>query len=116
MKTVLEIPGAEFEREIRSAAEPVLVLFYTSWCGQCQILAPSLARLASELDDELKVAKVNLDHSPKLAGRYSITKVPTMILFDNGLPIECVEGVPSFQEFKARLQGVLADYATSPGI
>lgn len=116
MKTVLEIPGAEFEREIRSAMEPLLVLFYTSWCGRCQILAPSLARLASELEDELQVARVNLDHSPELAGCYGVFTVPTLILFDCGVPIECFEGVPSFPELKARLQGVLADYAASRGI
>ncbi len=116
MKTVLEYPNTGFEREIKSAVEPVLVHFYTSWCGQCQILAPSLARLARELEAELEVAEVNLDHNPELAGRYGVFTVPTLILFHNGVPIDRFEGSPSVQELKARLQGVLADYAAERGV
>lgn len=116
MKTVVEILGADFESEMRTAAQPVLVLFYTSWCGQCQILAPSLAGLARELEGELKVARVNLDHSPELAGRYDVLTVPTLILFHSGLPIDRFESLPPVQEFKARLRGELADYATGLGV
>jgi thioredoxin 1 len=112
MNKIAEIQGAQCKRELRSAATPMLVLFCASWCGQCQILAPSLAELASELENELKVAQVNLDPSPELAERYSITQVPTLILFDKGVPIDYVQGMPSVEELKARLQGVLADYST----
>jgi thioredoxin 1 len=89
----------------------MLVLFGASWCGQGQILAPSLARLACELENELKVAQVNLDLSPELAERYRIARLPTLILFDKGVPIEYLEGVPSMGGLRARLQGVLADYS-----
>jgi thioredoxin 1 len=116
MKTVIEILGADFESEIRTSAQPVLVLFYTSWCGQCQILAPPLTGLARELEGELQVAQVNLDHSPELAGRYDVVTVPSLILFQNGVPIECFERLPSILELKARLQGALADYATGHGV
>ena len=49
MKNVIEISGAQFGREMRTAAQPVLVHFYTSWSGSCRILAPALETLAGEL-------------------------------------------------------------------
>lgn len=112
MKKVFEIPGEEFEREIRAAAKPVLVHFCTSWCGQCQILAPSLEALATELDDELQLAKVNLDHCPELAKRYGISDVPTLMLFDNGAPLTSLDAWMSPRQMRAQLQGLLADYTT----
>lgn len=111
MKAVLEILGSEFERELRSAVVPVLVFFYTSRSGPGPILGPSLARLARELGEELKVARVNLDHNPELAEHHHILAAPTLILFHCGVPIERFEGLPSWPELKARLCGSLADYA-----
>jgi thioredoxin-like negative regulator of GroEL len=112
MKTVIEIEGAEWEHAIRSATRPVLAHFHTSWCGQCRILVPSLEALAAELEDELQVAKVNLDHCPELARRYGFTDVPALVLFDNGAPIALLDPWMSPRQMKAHLQGLLADYAT----
>jgi thioredoxin 1 len=114
MQTLIEIQGAECERELRAAAQPVLVLFYTSWSGQCRILAPSLEGLAAELGDELQVAKVNLDHCPELARHHGITNVPALILFDDGAPVACLDVSMSPRQMKAQLQGLLADYASHP--
>lgn len=115
MNTVIEIPGAEFERGMQTAPQPVLVHFYTSWSGQCRILAQSLETLAGELAGELSLRKTNLDDHPELAQRYRITDVPTLILFDQGLPIAGFAGLICPGELKAHLQGLLADYALPCG-
>ena len=112
MKRVTELQGKPFEREECWPTGPVLVHFRTSWCGQCQILAPSLETLAGELEGQLRIVEVNLDDCPEVAGHFGITQVPTLILFDNGTPIDCLAGIVHPQELKARLQGVLADYST----
>jgi thioredoxin 1 len=111
MKRVTELQGQQFEREARGPTGPVLVHFRTSWCGQCRILAPSLETLAGELEGQLRVVEVNLDDCPEVAGQYGITQVPSLILFENGTPIECFDALTSPEELKARLQGVLADYS-----
>ncbi|MCW5552023.1 MAG: thioredoxin [Verrucomicrobiae bacterium] len=110
MKTVMEIEGEQFERELGAVAEPVLVHFYASWSGQCRILAPTLEQLAAELGDELRVARVNLAHCPELAGRYAITDVPALILFEDGRPIACIDAEMLPRQMKVKLQGLLADY------
>lgn len=116
MRTVIEIQSEGFEREIRAVAKPVLVQFCTSWSGQCRILAPSLEALAAELDDEVQVARLDLDHCPELAIRYGITEAPTLILFDNGAPIARLDVSMSPRQLKAQLHGLLGDYAMPPTI
>lgn len=115
MSSVIEIPGAQFEHEMQTATRPVLVHFYTSWSGQCRILAQSLEALADDIAGDLSIRKVNLAAHPELAGRYRITDVPTLILFDNGAPIACVTGSVSLRELKAHVHGLLADYAPPHG-
>jgi thioredoxin 1 len=111
MKTVIEIDGAQFGREMQSAKQPVLVHFYTSWSGPCRIVAPALETLAGELAGELNIRQATLDTHPELARRYHITEVPALILFDSGVPIAGFAGSISPRELKPQLQGLLADYA-----
>ena len=115
MNNVIEIPGAQFERELRTATHPVLVHFHTSRSGQGRILAQSLEALVGEFAGDLSICKLNLDDHTELAGRYSITDVPTLILFDNGAPIAGFTEAISLRELKAHLQGLLADYAPPRG-
>lgn len=112
MKTVNRIEGGKWEREIRSATQPVLAHFHTSWCDPCQILSATLEELAVELEGELQAVAVDLDHCPELARRYGITDVPTLILFDSGAPIASLDPRGSPRLLKVRLQGLLADYTT----
>jgi thioredoxin 1 len=114
VKPVIEIQGEFCERELRTATVPVLVHFATSWCVQCQILATLLEAIAGEFGAELHVAEMNLDRSPELARRYGVTTVPTLMLFDNGLPIAVLDAGMSRRELKAQLHGLLADYAVQP--
>lgn len=111
MKRVTELSGDEFERERCWPTTPVLVHFRASWCGQCQILAPSLETLADQFEGQLRIMEVNLDDCPDLAGQHGITQVPTLILFENGAPIGWFDAWDSPEELKVRLQGILADYS-----
>lgn len=115
MNTVIEVPGAQFEREMQTAMQPVLVHFYNSSSGQSRTLSLSLETLADELAGELSVRKVNLDDHPELGRRYNITVVPTLILFDNNAPIAAFAGPLCPSEVKVHLQGLLADYAPTRG-
>ncbi len=72
---------------------PVLVIFYTTWCGLCQLMSPILEQVKSQMGELLHVVKINIDNFPKLSSKYQIQSLPTLILFQNGEPvlrIECV--------------------------
>jgi thioredoxin 1 len=73
-----------FESEVLNAELPVLVDFWASWCPPCRALAPTLEDVAAELDERLKVVKVNVQEVTELPGQYNVMNIPTLILFKKG--------------------------------
>ena len=61
----------------------VLVDFYATWCGPCNMLTPELEKLASE-DESLQIIKVDVDEFPNIARRYRVMSIPTLLLFKDG--------------------------------
>ena len=80
----IQLHEPNFEQEVSRADLPVLVDFWASWCGPCQMLAPVIAEIAEEYAGKVKVGKVNVDEQPNLANRYGIASIPTVMLFKNG--------------------------------
>ena len=88
--------------------QPVLVDFYTTWCGPCQMLKPELEIVAGRMEDEIKVAKVDTDKSPRLASRYQIEALPTLILFHKGEVVERYMGFMRADELEQTVKKTLA--------
>ena len=80
----IKLTDQNFEQEVLHADLPVLVDFWASWCGPCQMLAPVIAEIAEEYAGKVKVGKLNVDEQPNLANRYGIASIPTVMLFKNG--------------------------------
>lgn len=87
------IAEAEFESEVLRSEVPVLVDFFATWCQPCKQLAPEVEAVAQELGDKLKVVKVDIDQSPRLASMLRIQSVPTIIVFHQGRPAAAEQGV-----------------------
>ena len=83
MATV-EVTDSSFEQDVLKSDLPVLVDFWAEWCGPCKAIAPALHELAGELAGKVKIAKVNVDHSPMTPSKYGVRGIPTLILFKNG--------------------------------
>lgn len=79
----ITITKSNFESEVLSSDKPVLVYFWASWCGPCRMLAPVVAQIADARDD-VKVGKINVDEQPELAARYSVSSIPTVLVFKDG--------------------------------
>ena len=102
-RRVEKVSDHDFEQKVVKSDETVLVDFYADWCGPCKKLAPVLDELAQETPDA-RVAKVDIDRSPKLAEQYGVRSIPTLILFKDGKPVTRRTGLNS----KASLKELIA--------
>ena len=70
--------------DLISASQPVLVDFYTDWCGPCKAMNPVIKEVAQSVKGKARVIKVDIDKSDEAARAYGVQAVPTFILFKNG--------------------------------
>jgi thioredoxin len=83
---------------------PVLVDFYATWCGPCQMMVPILEKVNAQLKGRLQVVKIDTDKYPQLASQYQVHALPTLVLFKNGQPVDRIEGVLPVEQIVQRLQ------------
>ena len=100
----IQLNEQNFEQEVLRADLPVLVDFWASWCGPCQMLAPVIAEIAEEYAGKVKVGKVNVDEQPNLANRYGIASIPTVMLFKNGEVVNTSLGYRPKDELETMLK------------
>ena len=92
-----------FEAEVLKSDKPVLVDFWAVWCGPCQMMAPILHELETEMPD-VQIGKVNVDEQMDLARQFRVVSIPTLIIFKNGQEVQRMVGVTSKEELKDALK------------
>ena len=80
----INLTNKNFEQEVLNSGKIVLVDFWASWCGPCQMLSPIISEIAEEQRDKIKVCKVNVDEEQELSEKFKIVSIPTLIVFKNG--------------------------------
>lgn len=104
----LQFTDKNFDNDVLQSEQPVLVDFWAEWCGPCKALGPVIDELATDYQGRVKVGKVNTDENSGLSLRYSVSAIPTVILFHKGEIVDRVVGLRSKKDFKTLLDRVVA--------
>jgi len=84
--------------DIINSETPVLVDFFATWCGPCQMLAPILKEVKDSLQNQISIIKIDVDKNEQLAAQYQVRGVPTMMLFKKGKQLWRQSGVLSKEQ------------------
>ncbi len=91
---MLDISLNNFETDVITAStqQPVLLDLWAPWCGPCKALGPVLEKLEVAYAGRFKLAKLNSDEQPEIAGQLSqmfgVRSIPFCVLFKGGQPVD----------------------------
>ena len=80
----VKVSDASFQADVLNSKKPVVVDFWAEWCGPCRMIAPALEELASEMSNQITIAKINIDENPGVPQKFGVRGVPTLMIFSQG--------------------------------
>jgi thioredoxin 1 len=105
--SVLEITDSQFEQEVLSVNQDILVYFWAGWCGPCRLVSPSISWAAQEYGDRLKVVKLEVDPNPEAVAQCQVEGVPALRFFRGQQVIASHEGAITKQALQAFIESQL---------
>ncbi len=114
---IVETTTQTFKNDVIAASQekPVIVDFWAPWCGPCKQLTPLLEAAVKAAKGKVKLAKMNIDQHPAIAGQLGIQSIPAVIAFKDGQPIDGFMGALPQSEISAFIDR-LGGNATAPGV
>ncbi|MDD7114541.1 MAG: thioredoxin [Lachnospiraceae bacterium] len=94
-----KITWDNFEKEVIQSEQTVLIDFWATWCGPCQMLAPFLEEVAEEMP-EVKFCKVNVDEEPELTSRFGVMNIPMLVVMKGGKLVNQSVGFQGKEQIK----------------
>ncbi len=91
--SLVNLNSENFTKEVLEEQKPVLIDFWAEWCGPCRMMAPVVDEIAENMQDSVKVCKVNIDENQELAEKYEVMSIPTFIVIKNGKEVGRTIGV-----------------------
>ena len=95
MSGVSSVTDADFQAQVLQSERPVLVDFWATWCAPCRMIAPLVEELSTELGEQVRVLKMDIDANPQTPTQFGILSIPTLIIFKDGKAADRMVGYRS---------------------
>ena len=109
---VFAVNEINFQQEVLEASRPVLVHFWSPWCGLCRLINPMLESLKQ--DQHIKLVSINADENFKLTNFYRLRNLPTIMLFENGELIKKLDDFNSRDRLRIALERLINNTLSLP--
>jgi thioredoxin 2 len=103
----IELDDGNFDVHVGKSDLPVVVDFWAAWCGPCKMMAPHFERAAAEIEPAARLAKLDTEAAPQIAGRYGIRGIPTLIIFRKGAEIARQSGAMDYATLTRWIRGAI---------
>lgn len=101
---------SSFQEMLAASKKPVLIDFYATWCGPCQIMSNILEQVSIQMHDEIQIVKIDGDHYSNLASQHGVHAYPTIVLYKDGQVAFRAEGVIPAPQLIQELREVIAKH------
>jgi len=91
----IEVTDEEFQEKVLDSKTLVLIDFYAPWCAPCRVIATILEEIEKDLEDKVKIYKLNVDENNETANKYGVMSIPTLAIFKNGEVVNTTIGILS---------------------
>ena len=108
MAKPFDVTDSDFDEKVLKSDVPVLVDFWAEWCMPCKMIAPILEELSEEYNGKIGFAKLDIDSNPSTAMSYGVRSIPTLLIFDNGSPVDQIVGAVPKSALKKKIDSALS--------
>lgn len=107
MTNLIYINEENFKVKVTNSKIPVIIDFYADWCTPCRMMAPIFEELSEEYKDILKFTKLNTEENPRLAEKFSIRSIPSLVVIKEGKEIARIMGFMDKDTLKEKINSIL---------
>ncbi|MEK6674093.1 MAG: thioredoxin [Planctomycetota bacterium] len=104
----LEFTDQNFEQQVLNSEEPVIVDFWAEWCAPCRMLGPVIDELAKDYSGKVKVGKLDIDANTDVTVKYTVSSIPTVMIFHKGQVVQKFVGVRGKKDFQQAIDKIVS--------
>jgi thioredoxin 1 len=108
MSNLQSLTDANWDAEVMSSEQPVLVDFWAEWCQPCKVLTPIVEAVAEQYKGRMKFGQMNVEDNDNVPFRYNITTLPTLLIIKKGQVSEQSVGLLSKDKLIKLIDPLLA--------